>query len=139
MNTLSNYDPRADRSSGREVVGVEGFDGVVEALDPSVRLGEQEKPFGLDLRVDVDGRDGFEGRQQTGPTPGIVHGSARAFEDPDDLVRADANQQTITKSARVLQVARVTVMQNVETTVGRNDAAPRLALCLTKPKKIRLA
>lgn len=62
-----------------------------------------------------------------------------AFEDPNDLVRADADEQTITQGTRVLQIARVPVMQNVETPVGRNDAASRIALCLTKPKKIRLA
>lgn len=133
-----DHDLGAYGAHGCEITSMQGLDGIVASLCPDSRANEGEEMGCIMLPVHINGIDRLQGGNEPGSGFLVVDRPVFAFQKPNHLIGVHTNDQAVTQRPRTFEVAGMTVMQDVETTVGRDNSLSGEVLRLAKPHKLTL-
>lgn len=113
---------------GVDFVAVELLGCVVATLDVDIRPGQFEKADRAGFGEDGDSGDDRESGKQFGPVILWIERAGRTFEGFDRGIAVDADNQHIAEPGGGLEIAEMTDVEDVETSVGGDHAATVLVL-----------
>src|SRR5688572_4690574 len=105
-----------------------GLFGVVRSLAVEVGLQSLKHPRRAALAEDRDVRDSANRRNDLRPLPLRHDRTPRAFDRPYRLVAVHGDDENVRHTRRILEIANMSDVENVEDAVGERDLLAALAL-----------